>query len=220
MRRYKLGLAALVAAALSISGCSVFGTREGTETPDYEVVRTLSSGVEIRRYGERLAAETTVEASPGARDEAFRRLAGYIFGANQAERKIAMTTPVATAAVPPDEGERLPAPVATAARGGELEMRFFLPRAIDPAVAPAPEDDRVRLVEVPAQTLAVMRFSGRPSDARVADKTDALMAALAAADIEPQGPPVAFFYDPPWTLPPLRRNEVAAPVEVPGGAAG
>lgn len=40
-------------------------------------------GVEIRHYGPRLAAETTVEASEErARNEGFRRLARYIFGAN------------------------------------------------------------------------------------------------------------------------------------------
>jgi len=211
-RRRALELAAAVAVVVLVAGCSVFGMRQGTETPHYEVAATLASGVEIRRYGERLAAETAVDAGGGARDRAFRRLADYIFGSNRAERKIAMTTPVATAAEPPGEGERLPAPVATAARGGELVMRFFLPDDLDRASAPAPRDPRVRLVEVPAETLAVLRFSGRPSDARLSEKTDELLAALADAGIEPQGPPLAFFYDPPWTLPPLRRNEVAVPV--------
>ncbi|MFP4270692.1 MAG: SOUL family heme-binding protein [Alphaproteobacteria bacterium] len=83
---------------------------------------------------------------------------------------------------------------------------------LDPGAAPAPEDPRVRLVEVPAETLAVLRFSGRPSDARVAEKTDELMAALDRAGVDPAGRPQAFFYDPPWTLPPLRRNEVAVAV--------
>jgi len=212
MTRNRRSVVAAVAVAILIAGCSVFGTRGDTETPDYEVVRTLTSGVEIRRYGERLAAETAVEATPGARNAAFRRLADYIFGGNADERKIAMTAPVATAAAPPAAGERLPAPVATAAAGGELVMRFFLPTAIAPDEAPAPRDPRVRLVAVPAETLAVMRFSGRPSDARVAEKTDELLAALDRAGIEPAGRPEAFFYDPPWTLPPLRRNEVAVPV--------
>jgi hypothetical protein len=212
MRHYPRLAAALVAALLLVTGCSVFGMRGDTETPDYAVVRTLTSGVEIRRYGERLAAETAVAAEPGARNAAFRRLADYIFGGNQGGREIAMTAPVATAAQPPGEDEPLPAPVATAARGGELVMRFFLPSAIDPADAPAPADRRVTLVEVPAETLAVLRFSGRPSDARVSDKTDELMAALDRAGIAPAGPPQAFFYDPPWTLPPMRRNEVAVPV--------
>jgi hypothetical protein len=214
MKRKVGTCAALLAAALLVAGCSVFGMRGDTETPDYEVGRTLAGGVEIRRYGERLAAETAVEATAGARNDAFRRLADYIYGDNQADRKIAMTAPVATAAQPPGEGERLPAPVATAARGGELVMRFFLPSAIEPGEAPQPQDPRVRLVEVPAETLAVLRFSGRPSDDRVAEKTDELLAALAGAGIEPAGKPQAFFYDPPWTLPPMRRNEVAVPVDV------
>ncbi|MFP4126700.1 MAG: SOUL family heme-binding protein, partial [Alphaproteobacteria bacterium] len=136
MQRHVRSVAAVVAATFLIAGCSVFGTGGDTETPDYAVVRTLTSGVEIRRYGERLAAETAVAATPSARNEAFRRLAGYIFGDNAGAEKIAMTTPVATAAAPAGAGERLPAPVATAARGGELEMRFFLPGGIDPGAAP------------------------------------------------------------------------------------
>lgn len=208
-------IAAVVAAALVLSGCSVFGMRGGTETPNYKVTATLASGVEIRRYGERLAAETAVNAIPGARNDAFRRLADYIFGGNAAERKIAMTTPVATAARPPgrrDDVGAPPAPVAADARGGALVMRFFLPRDIEPGAAPPPRDPRVRLVEVPVETLAVLRFSGRPTDARVVERTDELLAVLDQAGIEPQGQPQAFFYDPPWTLPPLRRNEVAVPV--------
>jgi hypothetical protein len=191
-------IAAMIAAALILSGCSVFGMRGGTETPDYDVAATLAGGVEIRRYGERLAAETAVQATAGARNDAFRRLADYIFGGNAAERKIAMTTPVATAARPPggrEDTASLPAPVAAEAHGGALVMRFFLPREIDPGAAPPPRDPRVRLVKVPAETLAVLRFSGRPSDARVVEWTDELLAALAQAAIEPQGQPQAFFYD-------------------------
>ena len=217
MRRSSI-LAALLA-VLTLSGCSVFGGHGDTETPDYAVLRTLESGVEIRRYGARLAAETAVDAGSGARNQAFRRLAGYIFGGNQGERKIAMTTPVATEAGK-GTGESLPAPAAAAVRDGELVMRFFLPRALGRDDAPPPSDPRVRLVEVPAETLAVLRFSGRPSDGRVIERTDALLAALDRAGIEPAGQPQAFFYDPPWTLPPFRRNEVAVPVADAAAEAG
>lgn len=220
MRSRARGVAAALVVVLLLGACTVFGVRGGTETPAYEVERTLAGGVEIRRYGPRLAAETAVAAAPGARNDAFRRLADYIFGGNRGERKIAMTTPVATAAAPPaDQGETAPAPVASAAAGGDLIMQFFLPATIDPADAPAPRHPDVRLVELPPETLAVRRFSGRPSDARVIDQTDALLAALARAGIAPTGRPRAFFYDPPWTLPPLRRNEVAAPVAGPSGRA-
>jgi len=210
-RRGWRGLAAPVM-ALALAGCTVFGVRGGTEQPDYRVVRELDGDVEVRRYGPRLAAETTVRATDDARDQAFRRLAGYIFGGNRDEREIAMTAPVATTASAAAPGA-MPAPVAAGTGDGELIMRFFLPAAVARADVPAPSDPTVRLVDVPAETLAVRRFSGRPDDARVAAETERLLAALSEAGVTATGPPRAFFYDPPWTVPALRRNEVAVPIE-------
>lgn len=89
-------ITSLVAAALT-SGCSVFGFHGDLEQPSYEVVGQVGGHVEVRRYGPRLVAETTVEADDEAtaRNEAFRILAAYIFGANRTQREVAMTSPVA-----------------------------------------------------------------------------------------------------------------------------
>ena len=51
-----------------------------------------------------------------------------------------------------------------------------------------------------------------PAAAAVAAKQRLLVDALAAAAWLPDGPASAWFYDPPWTLPWLRRNEVSVPV--------
>ena len=85
-----------IASSLLLAGCSVFGIRSGYEQPSYEVVEVLPGAVEIRRYGVRLAAETTVSAasSSEARNEAFSILADYIFGENRPAEKIGMTAPV------------------------------------------------------------------------------------------------------------------------------
>jgi hypothetical protein len=77
---------------------------------------------------------------------------------------------------------------------------------------PVPDDARVMLVELPAETVAVLRFSGVPRPAAVARNTAVLTEALAGAPWAPTGPVQAWFYDPPWTVPALRRNEVVAPV--------
>ena len=77
---------------------------------------------------------------------------------------------------------------------------------------PEPEDPRVRIVEVPAETLAVLGFTGSTGDATVAAKEERLGALLAVSTWRATGPAVALFYDPPWTLPFRRRNEVALPV--------
>ena len=189
------------------------GIRVGTEEPHY--IRTaLTERVEIRRYGTRIAAETTVYADEEtARSTGFRRLAGYIFGRNHRNTKIAMTAPVA------QTGEKIAmtAPVQqtpgqTAGPRGGSTIRFFMPAKWTMATLPRPDDDAVRLVEVPAETLAVLRFTGDRSRAAVAARTDELLNTLRNKRLQPTGEPVAWFYDPPWTVPFRRRNEVAVPI--------
>lgn len=192
--------------ALLLGACTVVGVRSGTEEPAFESLGT-EAGIEFRRYGPRLAAETRVEADEiAARSEGFSRLAGYIFGGNAGAARIAMTAPVA------QHGTRIAmtAPVAQSAAGEGHVIRFFLPAALrDP---PAPNDPRVRIVEVPGETVAVLRFTGGTDPVSVAAARARLLAALPATRWVAAGEPIAWFYDPPWTIPSLRRNEVAVPV--------
>lgn len=196
-----------VAGQISEAAGTVVGVRHGTEEPQFTVERRIGD-VEIRRYGPRLSAQTTIEADEeAARNEGFRRLARYIFGGNRATTKIAMTAPVAQV-----RGEKIAmtAPVATqSGPGGQWVIGFFMPadRTLD--TLPAPIDDRVRLVTVPAERVAVLRFSGIPSPTAVAQRQGQLLESLRANAIEPAGDTFTWFYDPPWTIPFLRRNEVA-----------
>ena len=194
------------------SALSVVGIRSGTEEPQH-TTRALGDGVEIRRYATRIAAETTVAAGEeSARNAGFRRLAGYIFGANHGQTTIAMTAPVAQQRA---EGAKIAmtAPVAqSAGSDGDWVIRFFMPSKWTMAELPVPDDDRVRLVTVAPETVAALRFSGDRSPRAVADKTEKLRNTLRAYGFEATGDANAWFYDPPWTLPFLRRNEVVIPV--------
>jgi hypothetical protein len=198
--------------AVVLSGCSLFGGRSGYEQPAYEVVGRVEGSIEVRRYGPRLAAETTVEGADAdtSRSAAFRILAAYIFGANRPKTEVAMTAPVEVDARP--RKIAMTAPVETAEAGeGRTVMRFFLPRSLALATAPEPNDPRVRLVTVPEETLAVLRFTGWRDSGAVAERSEQLLRALEGSAWRPLATPVALFYDPPWTLPFLRRNEVAVP---------
>lgn len=197
-----LGLAAQ--SALSLVGVRAY------EQPPYRVLGRAGPA-EVREYGPRLAVETTLD--PGTRDQAFGLLAGYIFGKNRATggsgaTKIAMTTPVEMRS----ERIAMTAPVEQAKSGARVAVRFFLPRSLTRETAPEPTDPRVRVVEVPGETLAVLRFSGSTGDARIAERKVALLGELRGSAWEPAGEPVFFGYDPPFTPPFLRRNEVAVPV--------
>jgi hypothetical protein len=197
-------------AQVAEAGGSIVGIRHGTEEPAYTVEREID-GVEIRRYGPRIAAETSVATDEeAARNEGFRRLARYIFGGNSANDKIAMTAPVAQQQ---SEKIAMTAPVATQ-RGSADDwiIRFFMPSKYTMDTLPKPKDDRVRLVEVPGETVAVLRYNGSYGPEAVAARTTQLLETLHRCDIEAVGEPLSWFYDPPWTVPFRRRNEVVVGV--------
>lgn len=189
-----------------------FGLRVGTEQPPYAVVEQAGP-VEIRRYEPRLAAEAVVAGDPiRARNEGFRQVAGYIFGDNAGQASIAMTSPVAQTKGEP-QSIAMTSPVAQTASAEGWRIQFFMPAKYTAANLPRPNDPRVRIVELPAEQYAVIRFTGSRDAKAVARHTEQLDAALASGRWSAKGEAVAWFYDPPWTVPFLRRNEVAVPVE-------
>ncbi len=193
---------------------AVVGIRVGTEEPNYSR-RRLTDTVEIRQYGQRIAAETTVlDNENRARNVGFRRLAGYIFGANHADQSISMTAPVSQHATRGAQQIAMTAPVVqTGGADGGWVIRFFMPAKWTMETLPTPDDDRVRLVTLPPETVAVLRFNGDRSPKAVTTRTAELRKVLQDNGIEPVGEAVAWFYDPPWTLPLRRRNEIAIPVD-------
>jgi hypothetical protein len=204
--------------ALMTTACSTVGVRSGTEEPAFQAV-ALVGDVEIRRYGDRIAAQTVVNGdNAAARNAGFQRLAGYIFGGNSRRVSISMTAPVAQSdAASAGSGSQtisMTAPVAQAPSGtGRWTVQFFMPAAYTMETLPVPRDPAVQLVVVPAETYAVLKFSGVGSVRAVDSHTAELITGLAGSGWRPNAEPVAWFYDPPWTLPPLRRNEVAVRVE-------
>jgi hypothetical protein len=195
----------VIESALNVVGVRIY------EEPRYVVVERLSDGVEIRRYGPRLAAEVqTKQDGQAGRSEAFRLLFEYIAGANRSKdassERIAMTTPVATQSA----RVSMTAPVATTDVPEGLRMRFFLPAKLTRETAPKPLDPRVRLVDVPPEDMAVLRYSGNGKDypARAA----ALPSVLSSSRWRPSGEPQSMNYDAPFVPPFLRRNEAAVTV--------
>ena len=162
--------------------------RYSTETVSYTTVANIGD-VELRRYPGVVMAETV---APTQR-EAFGHLFAYIDGANESDESISMTAPVEL----DSEGTSIP---------------MTAPAAYDLEAAPTPTDDAVELVFVPERTLAVRRFSWRPTDERIEREMETLTTTLEDADVSIQGDPFFMGYDAPFTLPFLRRNEVAVEV--------
>ena len=196
--------------------CSIIGIRSGIEQSHYEVVELLRNNLEIRRYEPRLALETTIQGGDwkNARSQAFRRLFNYISGDNQRVSKISMTAPAKIAMGASGSGIEIAmtSPVEILPHKDRLKMRFFLPSELDVKTVPVPRDPKVRVISVPRQTLAVLGFTGLASKSDLVTQHDKLTKALASTHWDVQGSMTAYFYDPPWTIPFMRRNEVAVHV--------
>jgi hypothetical protein len=177
------------------------------EEPDHEVVKSLGSGVELRRYAPYVVAEVVLGATAEeAGNQAFPILAGYIFGKNKGEKKFAMTAPVTQSAAP--ARMEMTAPVTQSAAPGGMRVQFVLPKGVSLATAPKPNEPRVQLREEPASERAVIRYSGTWSPANYDEHLALLKATLDAAGVATQGEPVLARYNAPFTPWFLRRNEI------------
>jgi SOUL heme-binding protein len=176
------------------------------EEPKYQVIRHIDT-VELRQYAPYVVAEVVLDATAeDAGSRAFPILAGYIFGKNKGERKLAMTAPVTQTAAPLKM--EMTAPVTQAAVAGGMRVQFVLPEGVTLESAPEPLDARVQLRLVPASPWAAIRYSGSWSQANYDEHLAKLQAALAAAGVATRGQPVLARYNGPMTPWFLRRNEI------------
>jgi hypothetical protein len=175
------------------------------EKPSYTVVEK-KDGFELRDYPSYLVAETVVG---GSREEAgnagFRILAGYIFGKNRGEKKIAMTAPV-TQSEPAKIA--MTAPVAQAGEEGRWTIQFMMPAAYTLETLPEPLDPAVSFRVMPARRVAAHTYSGTWSASRYEEHLATLRAALASAGLMAVGEPTWARYDPPYMPWFLRTNEI------------
>ncbi|MFK7873258.1 MAG: heme-binding protein [Oligoflexales bacterium] len=187
--------------------CSIVGIQD-VEEPEYEILST-SDEVEIRQYKSYCTAETTVKGSyKDAQSQGFRILAAYIFGDNLAKEKIAMTAPVSRK----KESTQIAmtAPVLIAKKEESWIITFTMPAKYNLEDLPKPLDKRISLKKKPAKTLAVLGFSGFATEENVEYYKDHLSRWLKKSSslyIKMSSAVVAG-YNPPWTLPFLRRNEI------------
>ncbi|NTW82291.1 MAG: heme-binding protein [Chlorobiaceae bacterium] len=204
------GLLMLLATSVLLAGCSVLGKREAKEPP-YKVLLT-EGDCEIRQYDEMVVAETVVEGEYSRTSgTAFSRLAGYIFGKNRKKEKISMTAPVIQEPV----SEKLPmtAPVIQERKGSGWVMAFVMPEGSTLASLPEPLDPSVTLRTVPGKKVAVIRYSGLHSESNLRSNSEKLDIWLEKKGYRMLSQSRAASYDPPWTIPFMRRNEVHVDVE-------
>ena len=191
-----------------LSGGAVMAVDE----PKFQVIDKFAD-IEIRKVSGFWLVEIVVEGEEKeAGNLAFRPLFKYISGENVRAEKISMTAPVNQQ--PSGETIAMTAPV-NQSQAGERKyaVSFVLPEEFNSRLPPQPLDARLRLRQVPARTVAVIRYRGTWSTENMVEKREVLLSALRAnAKWKVRGAPVWSRFDPPFMPWFLRRNEVQVEV--------
>jgi SOUL heme-binding protein len=184
---------------------SPLGVNYQTQEPPYHIVKEISPAIQVRHYAPRLVAQVTLSGDADVQRQAFEILAGYIFGANQSARSLAMTAPVEMSA----QKISMTSPVSIVPSADNYTMRFFLPDDVTFDNAPQPRDPRVHIISLDARDEIVLQFSGRDNQRIIQEKMNDLNEIVHTLGLKTDGAPIVYLYNPPWTLPFLRRNEIS-----------
>ena len=201
-------------------------TAMAIEEPKYEVLISQAP-YELRLYAPVLVAETLIEGDmDAASSKGFRLIADFIFGNNlvagsDKAAKIAMTAPVTVE--PKSSKIAMTAPVTLEPQSGhsaiaearQWRVHFVMPSQYTLATIPKPNNSAVTLRELPRKYVVVNSYAGFNSMARVQEKTNDTVAWAQQQSLKIEGTPQLSRYDPPWTLPMFRRNEIMVEVAAP-----
>jgi hypothetical protein len=198
---------------LGFAALSVFmGGAMANEEPRYEVIKK-DNDFEVRRYQPMIIAEVLVTGTLSeASNKGFRQIADFIFGNNEdpvkkQSEKIAMTAPVTMEA---DTSSKIAmtAPVTMEGTGGAWKMAFVMPSKFTMDTLPKPKNTNIIIKQIPSQQLAVVTFSGWVDEEKLAAQTTRLNEWIAKNGLKSSGSVQLSRYNPPWTLPFWRRNEI------------
>jgi SOUL heme-binding protein len=166
-------------------------TSKNIETPSYRVLKKYDD-MEIRLYPKMIVAETILSDNSfdNQNSKGFRRIADYIFGGNEKNEKIAMTSPVVINL------------------GDKPRMYFVMPKQYLKDELPKPISKNINIVEEAEKTLAVITFGGYSSDKKIEYYCNQLDSSLNKNNIKTTGGFMFMGYNAPWDLV-NRRNEVA-----------
>jgi hypothetical protein len=178
---------------------------DNTEEAKYEVVESHGA-IEIRDYGSMIVAETEVT---GERKEAinkgFRIIADYIFGNNTPKQNIEMTAPVIQQ---PNQKISMTIPVTQEGIGNSWKVRFVMPSSYTINTLPKPNNAAVKLESIPSKRFVVIRFSGMATENNLKEHEDKLNNFIKKEKLSTLPQTTYAFFNPPWTVPFLRRNEI------------
>jgi len=191
----------------------IASTVMATEEPKFSIIEK-SEPFELRTYAPQLVAEVKVEGDlDTASSQGFRLIAAFIFGQNQVSEKISMTAPVAIETAQSTKiAMTVPVGIEASkdsAKGvNQWVFSFVMPSEYTMATLPKPLNPLVSIRELPAQKRAAITFSGFYNEAKVLEKTKALEEWIKSKQWQAIGNPQFARYNPPWSIPFMRRNEI------------
>ena len=185
------------------------GAAVAIEEPKYSVIEKTPP-FELRSYAPMILAEVQVDGDlDEASSQGFRLIAAYIFGQNQVSEKIAMTVPVAVEEQSSKSTKiTMTAPVNIESNAGQWAVSFVMPSEYTMETLPKPLNSKVKIRQIPAVKRAVVTFSGFYNSQKVAETTVELEEWMNTKNLQATGAPKFARYNPPWSLPFMRRNEI------------
>lgn len=166
------------------------------ECQPYELLENKGD-FELRYYPSVNIAQITSKSTSydDLSSNGFRQLAGYIFGGNDKNESIAMTSPVQV-----DVNDSL------------STMSFMMPKKYDINDLPTPKDSSVRILQTVEECVAVISFGGFADDTKIKENSDKLAKLLKENNLLPLGHFRWFGYNPPYQII-GRKNEIVVKVD-------
>jgi len=190
MKKTLIILLVIILSGLIISQIFAMNSRKDIESYPYKVLKKYKN-FETRIYEASLfnSVKLPYSSYKESSRKGFSLLANYIFGSNESNEKIAMTSPVMMSLE------------------DSMTMHFLVPKQYSKETLPKPNNNQVELTQVPAKTVAVVSFKGWADDKKIKKYKLKLINHLKEEKIEYQGPFYFLGYNPPFELF-NRKNEV------------
>ena len=201
MKKLILIILASIASAVVLTGPIM----SKVEKPKY-IVNFTEEDIESRSYDSMIVAEVLIKNSrEESISQGFRVLADYIFGNNVSAEKIPMTSPVIE-----QKSEKIPmtAPVKQQIKDNIWSIQFIMPAQYSMDSLPKPNNNTVKIKLIPPADYVVIKFNGKNENKNIQIHEDKLKEFIEKKDLEVKGKPIYAFYNPPWTIPILRINEI------------
>ncbi len=186
-------------------------SKQWLEEPDYTIILE-ENWYEIRNYSPRIVAEVEVRwPYEEALNDWFRLLAGYIFGWNRTKSSINMTARVIEKK---SEKIRMTSPVSDI-KGywNERIVQFTMPKGYIIETLPVPDDSRVQIREIDSKKMVALRYTGWTSEKIVEKKKLLLWELLEKENYTTVWDFISAQYNPPFSFPLMRRNEILIEIE-------